>query len=116
MLCCGPAAESADLPTPPYEPREGSQMASMTDSYKLAMSNFTALTTKVAPTLKNKGQEAGLKKLLMVMKSGKTLEQRAQDYDAAVDALKICKDEKLKSLPDLMKALNTATAKLNEGL
>lgn len=91
-------------------------MATMTESYQLAMRNFTALTAKVAPTLKNKGQEAGLRKLLMVMKGGKTLEQRTQDYDAALKAVSNCKDDKLKSLPDLIKALTTALTKMNEGL
>ncbi|MGQ3053018.1 MAG: hypothetical protein ACT6S0_14655 [Roseateles sp.] len=89
---------------------------SVTDNYKLAMRNFTALTARVAPTLKNKGQEAGIKKLLMVMKSGKTLEQRLADYEAALEAAKSCKDDNLKALPGHLKALATALVKMNEGL
>lgn len=91
-------------------------MATMTESYQLAMRQFTALTAKVAPTLKNKGQEAGLKKLLVLMKGGKTLEQRTQDYDAALKAVSQCKDDKLKSLPGFIKELTTAMTKMNEGL
>ncbi len=89
---------------------------SVSDNYKLAMRNFTALTAKVAPTMKNKGQEAGFKKLLMVMKSGKTLEQRLADYEEALNAAKGCKDDNLKALPGLQKNMLTAMTKMNEGL
>lgn len=86
------------------------------DNYKVAMRAFTALTAKVAPTLKNKGQEAGFKKLLVLMKNGKTLEQRIQDYDDARQAANSCRDDNLKALPGLLKAMDTALTKMNEGL
>ncbi|HEY0953384.1 MAG TPA: hypothetical protein VGE36_01410 [Roseateles sp.] len=91
-------------------------MASLTENYKTAMKQFTALTSKAAPTLKSKGQESGLKKLLLAMKNGKTLEQLLQDYEKATQAVGDCKDDKLKSLPGLLKTADTALDKLNDGL
>ncbi len=38
----------------------------------------------------------------MVIKGGEALEQRTQDYDAALKAVNGCKEDKAKSLPGLV--------------
>jgi hypothetical protein len=48
------------------------------------------------------GSGGGLRKLLMVIKGGEALEQRTQDYDAALKAVNGCKEDKAKSLPGLV--------------
>lgn len=91
-------------------------MATLSESYSTAMKNFTALTSKAAPALKTKGKEEGLKKLLMVMKSGKTVEQRLADYEGVEKSIEAVRDNNLKALPGLLKDLKTAQTKLDEGL
>jgi hypothetical protein len=89
-------------------------MGDFTDTYANAVKEFESLTTKRAATLKNKGREEGLKKLNMLFKSGKTLQQRAAAYDTAIEGFSRCKTpaDEAKAL----KNLEAARQKLTDGL
>jgi hypothetical protein len=85
----------------------------LTENYRDAVKEFETLTSRRAATLKNKGKEEGIKKLGVLFKSGKTLEQRALALDAAIDAASVAKaDTAIKAF----KAIEVAKDKLNEGL
>ncbi|MDT4893018.1 MAG: hypothetical protein QOE97_2053 [Pseudonocardiales bacterium] len=89
-------------------------MESLRESYDNAMKEFEALTNKRAAVLKNKGKEAGVAKLKVLFKSGKTLAERLDAYDKANVGTERAKtkDEVLKSL----KNMEVAYAKLSEGI
>ena len=89
-------------------------MAELASTYADALKEFETLTNKKAATLKNKGKEEGVKKLAMLFKSGKTLDQRFADFDKAVNESERGGDkvDPKKLLVDLM----TTYTKLDEGL
>ena len=89
-------------------------MADLATTYADALSEFETLTNKKAATLKNKGKEQGVKKLAVLFKSGKTLDQRFDDFDKAVND-----SERGGGKGDpkkLLAAITTAYVKLDEGL
>ena len=89
-------------------------MAELASTYSDALKEFETLTNKKAATLKNKGKEEGIKKLSVLFKSGKTLDQRFADFDKAVNESERGGDrvDPKKLLVDVV----TTYAKLDEGL
>lgn len=89
-------------------------MKTVSESYADALKEFESLTSKRAATLRNKGKEEGLKKLNMLFKSGKSIDERLAIYEAAMLACEKAKtpQESLKAV----KVLDVARTKLTEGL
>ena len=85
------------------------------DTYKKAMLEFENLTNRKAQTLKNKGKEAGVKKLALLFKSGKTLEQRAVLFDQAI-AAKVSVNTTPAQAKTIMKTVVETSTKFGEGL
>jgi hypothetical protein len=88
-------------------------MSDLAGDLKKAVKEFEDLTNKRAATLKNKGKEDGIKKLAVLFKSGKTLEQRASEYDKAYNASDKAKAE---NADKVLKELLTTRQKFSEGL
>jgi hypothetical protein len=89
-------------------------MAELAGTYKDALKEFETLTNKKAATQKNKGKEEGIKKLSLLFKAGKTLDQRFADFDAAVNLSERGGDKV--DPKKLMAAIEAAYGKLDEGL
>ena len=89
-------------------------MAELASTYADSLKEFETLTNKKAATLKNKGKEEGIKKLGMLFKSGKTLDQRFADFDKAVNESERGGDKV--DPKKLMAQIQTTYDKLDEGL
>ena len=89
-------------------------MAELASTYTDALKEFEALTSKKAATLKNKGKEEGVKKLAVLFKSGKTLDQRFADFDKAVNDSERGGDKV--DPKKLLDQITTAYEKLDDGL
>lgn len=83
--------------------------------YTKALGEFEKLTNAQAQTLKNKGKESGLKKINVLFKSGKTLEQRAAAFDKALDTPVTIKTTPAQA-KTVVKVVVEAHAKFSEGL
>jgi len=89
-------------------------MAELAKTYSSALKEFETLANKKAATQKNKGKEDGIKKLTMLFKSGKTLDQRFDDFDKAVNESERGGDKV--EPKKLLAAILTAYQKLDDGL
>lgn len=86
----------------------------LSETYSKALRDFEKLTNQQAATSKNKGSEEGLKRLKLLFKQGKTIQQRIDDFEAAVDDASAANTvaRAKKELP----RLETSRKKLSEGL
>lgn len=90
-------------------------MNTFSENLAKALKEFETLTNAQAGVLKNKGKEKGLAQLKVAFKNGKTLEQRAADYDRLIDTAltsKVTPDQAKK----LAQAVEVGYAKFSEGL
>jgi hypothetical protein len=104
-------------PGPIYAgPAEQHQEAvvALEDIYHTALTEFEKLTDRQAATTKNKGNEAGIKKLKLLFKQGKTIEQRLADFDLAMEAAR--KSDSPASAKKALQQVDVTRKKLSEGL
>ncbi len=89
-------------------------MPNLLPVYTASLKEFENLTNTQAVTLKNKGKEEGVKKLKLLFKNGKTIDQRLADFDKAVNDSEAGGN---KAPPEKkLEAVKVAYEKLNEGL